>query len=230
MGTAVLVSDVIEEARVRLDHDAPTAGTFITSTEALSFVKFSARRLSAILRAANSDYFLTRGTLTTTPNVDSVSLPSNCTDVRQIAWLRSSTESIPLEVAGVDDYLASGEQVEAWGAAPKYRLHGGSVRFFPTPNAAYTLSLYYDTGIFITATSDSIDAQPGWEEWLVQDYCAKARQKEEKDPSIHLVELKRVEQEIVAAARQRDRFRTLQVRDEWLGGEAVDTRSLYWRR
>lgn len=231
MATSILVSEVIEQARVRLDEDEFDSETYITSTMALDFVKYGAQRLSAILRRAfGADYFITRGTITTTASVDTVDLPANCTDLRQIAWLRSATESVPLEMMSVDEFLASGEEVKAWDAAPKYRLHGNQVRFAPIPNQAYTLSLYYDTGIFVTATTDTIDAQPGWEEWLVHDFMVKALERDEKDPSLHMAEKAAIEREIFEQAAQRDRFRTHEVRDLWDGGEWIDSRSLYVRR
>jgi hypothetical protein len=231
MATSVLVSEVLEEARVRLDLPAFSTTTFVTSAAALNFVKFGARRLSAILRRAyGSEYFTTRTTLSTQANVDTVSLPSNFTDLRQLAWMRTSTESVPLEMASVDEWLASSEDVQPWNSAPKYRLIGQTITLYPCPNAIYTLSLYYDTGIFVTATSDTISAQPGWEEWLVLDFCIRVRQKEEKDASDFIVERESVEQEILAAAQARDRFQTHTVRDLWDGGDMTDSRSLYVRR
>lgn len=230
MGVSITAADVIEQVRLRLDYPTFTTATYIKSTDMLTFAKYSLRRLSAIIRMANSDYFLTTTTTTTTPSTATVSLPTNCTDVRQVAWLRSSTESVPLQVAGVDDFLVATERVEAWGAPPLYRLQSGLIRFFPTPSATYTISIYYDTGIFITGDEDAIDAQPGWDEWLVHDIACKCLQREEKDYSMHMAERDIVQREIVAQARQRDRFRTMQVRDEYLGGDLIDSRSLYWRR
>jgi len=230
VATSVLVSDIMEEARVRLDYDDFSTTSYVTTTMALNWVKFGARRLSSLIRWANSDYFLTLGTVTTTASVSTVSLPSNFTDLRQIAWLRAADESVPLRMASVDDYLAAGESVKAWDAPPLYRLHGSTLRFFPTPSDTYTVSLYYDTGIFVTATSDSIDAQPGWDEWLIQDFMVKALEREEKDSTESIRMKMQIEEEIVAQAKQRDRFSTFQVRDTWGSGEFVDDRSLFWRR
>jgi hypothetical protein len=232
VGTSVLVSEVMDEARLRLSWPAFSSSTYWTTTEALNVVKFSARRLSALVRRAyGSDYFTTTTTVTTTSGNNVVALPTNFSDLRQIAWVRSADDVVPMEMATTDDIDATGETARAWDSAPRYRMLGGSLYVYPKPNAVYTLSLYYDTGIYVTATSDSISCQPGWDEWLVLDFCIRARQSEERDASDFLTMLAKVEKDIVDQAASRDRFRVHQVRDLWTGEDAVlDSRSLYVRR
>lgn len=230
MATNVLVSSVIEEIRFRLDHPTFTSTTHITSTAVLNLVQYSARRLSGIIRRTDSDYFTTQANLTTQAGINLVSLPANFTDLKQIAWLRSSSDSVPLERASVDQYLDPSEDVRAWSGAPLYRLQANALTLYPTPDQAYTLSIVYDTGIFVSATGDTIACQPGWEEWIVLDCCIRARQREEKDASDFIVMLGKVEADIVKQASTRDRFRTAEIRDLWDGGEWVDSRSLYVRR
>lgn len=231
MGTSILVSEVIEEARVRMNAPFFTSSTQITTTAALNLMKFSARRLSAKLRRAyGSDYFARTGTVTTQADLNSVSLPQDFTDLRQISWVRGANDSVPLDVASVDEFSAPGEDSQAWSGSPRYRLLGNTIQLFPCPNAEYTLSLYYDTGIFVSATSDTMVIQPGWEEWLINDFCVKVRQSQNKEAGDFLRERAIAEEEILKEAAQRDRFRTHIVRDTWGDGDSVDTRSLYWRR
>lgn len=228
--TTVLVSDIIEQVRVRLNLPTPSSDTFLTSTEVLNLVKFSARRLSGKVRREGSDFFTTVSLLTTTPSVDTVALPTNCTDVRKVAWMRTAGEGVPMERAGVDDWLAAGEQAQAWNGAPMYVVQGSSLRLFPCPTQAYSIALYHDTGIFVTATGDEFAVQPGWEEWIVLDVCIRYRQAEEKDASEFVAERGEVEAEVLTQARARDRYRTAEVRDLWDGGEWADGRSLFERR
>jgi hypothetical protein len=231
MGAAVLVSDVIQEAMVRLALPTTlTTTTFPKAAEALALVKFSARRLGGIIRRADSDYFLATGSLSTTANQQHVALPSNFSDLRQLSWMRSADERVELKMASVDEMDAATQTPRAWDSAPKYRLQGGNILFFPEPSAVYTLSIYYDTGIYVTATSDSIDCQPGWEEWLVLDVCVRVRQMEEASAADIIAERNKVEYDIVRQATSRDRYRTHEVRDLWEGGEVIDSRSLFVRR
>jgi hypothetical protein len=108
MGAAVLVSDVIQEAMVRLALPTTlTTTTFPKAAEALALVKFSARRLGGIIRRADSDYFLATGSLSTTANQQHVALPSNFSDLRQLSWMRSADERVELKMASVDEMDAA---------------------------------------------------------------------------------------------------------------------------
>jgi hypothetical protein len=230
VGTAVLVSAIIEEVRTRLDLPTITSTTFINTTNSLNLVKYSARRLGAIIRRVDSDYFLTTATLTTIANVNEVSLPDNFSDLRSLAWMRSTNERVPLELASVDDFDATSEDGESWQSAPRYRLTSGVVMLFPKPNAAYSLSVYYDTGIYVSATTDIISCQPGWDEWIVLDVASRVRTMEEKDAADILAERAKVEFDIVKQASSRDKYMSHQVRDLWEGGDFIDSRSLWMRR
>lgn len=231
MGTSVLVSDVIQESMVRLALPTTlSTTTFPKAAEALALVKFSARRLSGIIRRLDSDYFLATTALATTANQQHVALPSNFSDLRQLSWMRSATDRVPLEKASVDEMNAASETGEAWSSAPRYRLQAENILFFPKPSAVYNLSIYYDGGIYVTATSDSISCQPGWDEWMVLDVCARVRMMEEASATDFLSERDKVERDIVAQATARDRFRVHEVRDLYEGGEGIDSRSLFVRR
>lgn len=231
MATSTLVSDILTEVTFRLDMPASTSTTFLTSTGALNLAKFSTRRLSSIVRRAfGSDYFTTQSTLTTTPGQNYITLPANFTDLRQIAWLRSTNDSVPLQRAAVDDFLAPNEQAQSWSGSPIYRLQANTVIFFPCPSSAYNLSVYYDTGIFITATSDTVYLQPWWDEWWINDICVKVRQKEELDASDFVRERQIAEENMKLDAAQRDQFRVSQVRQVFDGTDYVDSRSLFVRR
>lgn len=231
MGTAVLVSEIIQESMVRLALGTTlSTSTFPKAAEALALVKFSARRLSGIIRRLDSDYFLATTALTTTANQQHVALPSNFSDLRQLSWMRSATDRVPLDMASVDEMDAASEAGEVWDKAPRYRLSGDNILFFPKPSAVYNLSIYYDSGIYVTATSDSISCQPGWDEWMVLDVCARVRMMEEASAADFLTERAKVEADIVRQAGSRDRFRVHEVRDLWEGGETIDSRSLYVRR
>lgn len=230
MGTTVLVSEIVEEVRSRIDLPTISSTTFFNTTNSLNMVKFSARRLSGIIRRVDSDYFLTTDTLTTSPSINEVSLPANFSDLRSLSWMRSTNDRVPLELASADDFASVDESAQAWSGAPRYRLMGSVIMLYPKPSAAYDLSIYYDTGIYVDATTDVISCQPGWDEWIVLDVCIRLAQKMEDDPSVFAAERQKVEADIVRQAGSRDRYRTHQVRDLWDGGDLIDSRSLWVRR
>lgn len=175
-----LVSDVISDATLRADFDTFGADTEPSSTEVLEMVKESALRLSGIVRTCFSDdYFTTESDVTTTSGVQYVALPTNLTSLKHVVWVRGTDDFIELE-------RARPHQAYAWSqgwnryTSPRYSLRSNGINFFPTPDATYTVRLIYDTGLIITATSDTISGEAGWREWLVCDLCIKLRQLEEK--------------------------------------------------
>lgn len=230
MGTSIIVSEIVDDIRDRLDEPAITSTTFLNTTNSLTLVKKSARRLGALLRRVDSDYFLTTTTLSTVANINEISLPANFSDLRSIAWMRSTNERVPMELASVDDFESTDSDAESWQSAPRYRITSGVLMVFPKPSAVYNLSVYYDTGINVDATTDIISCQPGWDEWIALDVCVRMRQKQEKDASDFIGERAKVEADIVRQAGSRDKFMTHQVRDLWEGGDVLDTRSLWLRR
>jgi len=231
MGQPILVSEVIESSRVRLGMPAFDSTTYIADAAALDIMKDACARLGALIRRAfGSDYFTTNTTLQTQSGINFVSLPADFSDLRQIAWMQSATQSVPLIHADVDYWLAQGEQQTSWGSGPRYSIQGNVIQLYPCPNQVYTLSLYYDTGIYVTATTDYMVIQPGWKEWLVNDFCIRVRRAEELDASDFLTDRQVAESNILAEAAMRDRFRNYQVRDTWMDGLYVDPRSLWVRR
>jgi len=184
----------------------------------------SALSLSGLVRAAyGADFFETSTDLTTQNGLGYVSLPENCSSVRRLVWVR-----------GTDDYVeierASQDETNAWSggwsnSTPVYRLRSGTVALFPTPLAAYTIRLTHDTGIIVTATTDTISAEAGWREWLVLDVCRKIRQRQQKDGSDFLYSQQ--EQEVlIRSLVPRDRGGITQVRDVY----DMPTRARPWDR
>lgn len=188
--------------------------TFVTTSEILDLVKQSAQLLSGIIDEAwGEHYFTTTIDLVMIAGTASYDLPENFAHLIRLAWIKNSSEpALFLEQASVDDWEPN---PVGWsgGTIPKYRVMGPNITFYPTPQEAHTLRMYYSTGIFVTAPASTIDAQVGWDEWLVQDVCAKIQTKLEMDPSVFMAERARIEAMIVKQCSKRDRSRPVQIRD-----------------
>lgn len=213
MSVSVTVAQLQEKIRTRMDLPAYSSTTFISTDEILDMVKTSAQMLSGIIDAAwGEHYFTTSTNLSTVANTSTVPLPSNFGNLIKLAWRKSATEPrIFLEQANLeawDPYPSNWTDV-----TPKYRVIGESIELFPTPDAVYTLPLYYSTGIFVTQTSDTIPIRVGWDEWLVLDVCIKILQKQDLDASQLLAQRERVEAIVRQNATRRDRSKPRQVRD-----------------
>lgn len=211
MPVAFQVSDLIEDVRTRLDLPTYSASTNPTSTQILNMCTESALRLSAVVRSAfGADYFETSTDLTTQSGLEYVSLPDNCSAVNRLVWVRGTDDFVEIE-------RAPQHETHAWSGGwssrrPKYRLRTGVIWFFPTPDAAYTVKCTYDTGIVVTATTDYINGEPGWREWMTLDVCRKMRMADEKDGSDLLLAQQQVEAMIKSLA-PRDKAGITQVRD-----------------
>ncbi len=221
MSLPVLVSEIISDVETRCGLPVCTADTNVTATAMLRMVKQSAQRLSGLMTGAfGSNYFATQMTLATQAGLAFVSLPTNFATLLRLYYV-SGGKAYPIEMAQVEDWSPASVTPQSWTAADapnsvsvQYRLQGAILALYPCPSAAYTLSMTYTTGLFVTATSDTIAGQIGWDEWLTLDVCCRVRQREQKDYSEFRDERAIVEGNILGQAKQRDRTAVFQVRDD----------------
>ncbi len=213
MSTSILISDVLEQAAFRLHLPDFASGEFVTNTQALQLAKMSVSRLGAMLnRVYDGSYFTQIATLSTQAGVDVVSLPTDCKDLVSLIWVANSTRSHVLERSVVTDYQPDA-RAWSWSYLPKYRLEGNVIVLTPAPTAVETLRCTYTTGLSITATSDTIQALPGCDEWLVLDVCQIIRDREDKDASNFIGQKLKIEEDLKAQAAKRDRHGVTTVRD-----------------
>jgi hypothetical protein len=186
MSQLVTVSTLTERVRTLCDLASYTTNTGVTTAAILDLIKTSFSELAAIVKEYTTEQLLTTsGTLTTTASVSTVSLPTNFSDLVRIAWQKDSTTEIDLEKANSDQFLATpqGGYSSGWDGygVIRYRLMGpATIELFPTPDAAYTLRLYYTTGIYVTSTSDVVMMRDGWDQWVVFNTCGLVRMRQQK--------------------------------------------------
>ncbi|HYC53624.1 MAG TPA: hypothetical protein VEL28_01625 [Candidatus Binatia bacterium] len=179
----VPVSDLIE--RVRLDCDLPTfdANTHVTATAVLDYIRRGASKLAGLIQevGASEQYLTLSTTLTTTPNIATVSLPANTNDVQRLAIVIDSNREIQLEVAPLDGW----DPGPAWWSdpwqVPRYRLIGNTITLFPTPTTARDIRAYYTIGFTVTSTADILALRPNWDEVIVSYACTLVRNRQNKD-------------------------------------------------
>ena len=218
MSQTIEIAGVLDQVAFRLHLPAVGTGAFVTTASALLLAKSSVSRLGALLNRSFGDaYFAQTATLATQAELDLVSLPSGFKDLLSLHWV-DGTEAHLLERASVTEYSAT---PVAWGNSvlPKYRVEGNVLVLTPPPLEVYSLRCAYTTGLGITALSDSIQGQAGWEEWLVLDICEQIRDREDKDASkftfrkVGADGKGGVQGEILSQASQRDRNGVTTVRD-----------------
>lgn len=229
MSQNVTVSTLQERVRVLCGLPTLTTSTTVTLADMLVFLQSSCKLLGAIVKErAGENYLSSSGTLTTQAGVSFVSLPSQCSDVLRLSWQRSASEEIDLTLATVDELRA---YPSTWSGdvAPRYALIGNTIELFPTPDAAYALRIYYTTGLYVTALTDTLVMRDGWDEWIVARACRYVRMAQQKDGSEFVATQAEAEQNI-RRQMKRDHFGQRRTRDvrgsSW--GE-LQTKRIPWR-
>lgn len=240
MAITIQPSDILSQVAFRLHLPDFAAGEFVSQTQALLLLQNASERLTSMLLAAfGTDYFAQQFTVSTQAGVDTVSLPTDCATVNGVYWLYTSgtaTSAIRLEHAPLlDEDLTS----RAWDTpsgwfyssrgplnAPSYRIEGNVLVLRPVPSAVYQMRIDYQNTPSLAALSDVIYGQAGWKEWLILDVCSQIADREDKDISRWESKKAQVEDELKAAAENRDRNASYQARDV---RNALSSRD-QWRR
>jgi len=220
MGRLVTLTNLREEVRQRYDLATFSTNSFETNAAINAAINSSLQAFYAILlEAYGDDYFDTYTDLTTTAGVDLQSLPPRFYKLKSLVWLRAKDDPVPLRPADLRDALLSGLSAQSWTAyTPRYRLHGmNTLRWLPTPSAAYTVRCTYAAlPADLVADTDTFDAGPGWEEWVVADVCAKLAQREQSpDVGVFLSARAEWRDVINAQARDRDEGEPQRIRDAY---------------
>jgi hypothetical protein len=221
MSKTYAVSTLIERARVLCGLPAFTTDTTVTTAAALDFAQAACEMLGGIVgERSEENYLAAFDTLTTQAGVEIVSLPDACNDLLRLSWLRSASEEITLERAVIDEFVAYPHQ---WSGniRPRYRIIDNAIDLFPTPDAVYTLRIYYTTGIYVTSTASTIVCRPFWDQWITMQLCKFFRPVQQKgSPDFDGMQAQaemRIERQL-----RRDRAGIRQIRD-LRGEESRDT-------
>jgi hypothetical protein len=226
MSQLVTVSTIQERVRALCKLPALTANTPITTVAMLDFLQAACRKLGALVKERSGENYLTSsGPLTTTAGISIVSLPPQCSDLLRLAWRRSEAEEIELTRANPDEMQA---YPSAWGDgwAVQYRLVGNALEFFPTPDGAYNLRIYYSTGLYVTSTSDQFMCRDNWDQWIALYTCRLVRAAEQKACPEFDMMFAEVDSDVRAQLR-RDHFGPRQARD--VRSREYRRRPEYWR-
>jgi hypothetical protein len=212
VGISIQCSDLIEDVRLRADLPTFTTTTSVRTADILYWLKRSLQRLSGIvMHGATSTNFVNETTLTTTADVDMISLPTNAQALVSVYYVRDGETEIPMDPMGPDD-LGDVSSRDWDGATPRYTIKGESIQLRPVPAGEYTVRVEYVTGLIITASTDYVPLYSGWDEWVVLDAAIKVKQRLQQPYAELAQERATVEAEIRSQAK-RNRFRGAVVRD-----------------
>lgn len=235
MSVPFLVSDIQAAIVFRADLPTPDANTNVSTGDMLILVQESARRLTGQLNDISPEgYFNTTATLTTTANVPIVSLPASFDKLIQIHWVKTDGTTVELDLAALDEVGPTSSTANGWDTytVPKYRVTANTIEFFPKPTTVESIVVRYSTGMTVTSAADTLQAQNGWDEWIVLDACCKIRQRQGKDYSEFAAEKQLIQREIIKQAKRRDRHGIPRMRDAYKHDPYLDLgiNAPWWRR
>lgn len=213
---SVTLLDIKTAVLDRYDLPAYASTGFVSSAGILRTINASLQAFYALLLECYGDeYFDATGTLTTTNGVTISSLPSRFYKLRSLLWVRGTNDIVPVQRAANEDVYIGEYAAQSWSSyAPKYRIQGQVIRWYPTPNAAYNVAISFAAlPADLSADTDIFDGGAGHEEWIVSEVCRRIAVREDKDPSVFLLERQTVEARIRSQARERDESEPMVLRD-----------------
>jgi hypothetical protein len=143
----------------------------------------------------------TTGTVTTTANVATVSLPTDFLKARAVDLLDGG-RYYPLRRYQISQAYGYDLQTER---PLGYIQRANVLELFPTPNAVYTIRLrYIPAASVLVNNADSIDVPNGWEGFIIHTALLKLDEREERPLQDRLNIIDRYRQRIVAAANDRN--------------------------
>lgn len=224
MGRSVTLALLREAVRTRYDLPTFSSSTYVTTTHVNAMLNASLQAYTAMLCEAYGDnYFTTSAAAVTVASTGTTSLPTRFYKLSKLWWLRGTDDVVPIRRATVDELGLANYAARSWNTyGPRYQLQGASlVRWLPTPNAVYNLVFdYVQLPADLAAEGDTFEGGPGWDEWVVNDVCAKIAMREERDPTAYAAARADWEARIRAQAGERDEAQAFTVRDEDCIGES----------
>lgn len=199
----------------RYDLPAYSSNGFVSSAGILRTINASLQAYYALLlECYGDDYFVQSTSITTSANISISSLPSRFHSLRSLLWSRGTDDIIHVPRATRDDVYLASYTPQSWNTiAPTYNIQGQVIQWLPTPNAAYSLTMFYSAlPVDLALDADVFDAGPGHEEWVISEVCRRIAVREDKDPTIFLMERQTVEARIKAQASERDEAEPLVLR------------------
>lgn len=215
MGRLVQFGALKEAVRLRYDLPAYGTNTYVSSDNISRTVNDSLQAFYAMLMEAYGEgYFERYDDLSTQPGVELTSTPVGFFKTVRVLWLRGPNYVVSVKRAQPEDMRLSAFVYDWTQVFPRYRLDGSTLHWLPTPLQAYPIRLFY---IWmppdLAVDTDTFDAGPNWDEWIVLDTCSRIAEREDQDAAKWIGLRGVVEERIRSQAPDRYEGQALQVRD-----------------
>jgi hypothetical protein len=175
-----------------------------TDAQLKDWIDESYAELYDIMVSTNLDLFVTSDAVSVVSGTSSYSLPAD--------WYKVVGVEVP---SGGLTYniprfrWSDRHRLQSSGSNPTsmaYRIKGDNIYFKPTPNFSATVTLYYVPAPSKIAGADgSFDGVSGWEKYIVEDVCVKAKMADEEDEKPFVRERELAKVRITSMANDRDK-------------------------
>ncbi len=208
--------------------------TFATSAEGYGRVNKSILRAwGMVIREVGEDALKEPVTLTTTANVATTALGSVNSGVfstftarlRRVVSMDVTLGGRPQKIEELPDWEMRNAFAESsgWGSGgggPFFKLENGttgqSVRWFPTPTAAHSVTAYIiPNPPKLVQSTDSINLWAGFSDYVEHDVAIYLLNREKSDPGAVMMERERIWKELVSSLPRKHRspLRVMDVRE-----------------
>lgn len=223
MSSIFSVSDLLTSVAGQCSCPPFGASTRVTQAQAVYWLAQSARSLCALLRQKHGDdrEFLQYTAVQTIPGLPLVSLPADCGEVHSVVWVKSADDAVLLPSAGAEDLiyrpLADGvgwdDEDSTRTRAPRWRLEGQTIAFYPASGAEETIEIFYTS--HISPTTGTFQGRLDFDRWVELDVAAKVAQAKRKPDQVAAFHQQKalLENDLFSRARKRDVAESHTIRD-----------------
>jgi hypothetical protein len=192
---------------IRVAYDLPTFGlnTPITTAEVEAMIASSVQKYFGLLTEYEAEEWYTFEELVSTvagqAYIDLTTLTSaRFFGARAVHWVRGVNDVVEVHRASRDHFYRRSLEATSWdGRRPEYLAVRDRLYLMPTPNAVYSVRLWYVGSPADFANDNaSFDGAFGWEDFVVADVCVKIAEGEEEDTQRFQVKRAEAERQIRA--------------------------------
>lgn len=218
---SITLTNLILQSRQRADMED---SDFILDAEVTTYINASVAELHDLMIASyGNEYKVTAYTFSTVAGTATSALPSAFYKILGLD-VQSGGDWHSLKQFNFNERNRTTDDVGA--PSLRYRLIGDNIMFSPTPDAVYSMKLWYiPKATALSSGSDTLDDLNSFAEYVIVDVAIKMLMKEESDVSVLLAQKEALKRRIEIMAQNRDAGQSPSISDIY----AEDNELSLWR-
>lgn len=175
MAVTIGVGNILRNVAQLIGVPAFSTNTNVTEQQAVYWCQQALESLQALnaQKLGTDKHHISSIVLQTQPGLNFVSLPSDAIELFDVIWMRGPDRYERIVPAEACFVLPLGAEPEAWETAPRFRLEGTSIVFFPCPSERYPLSIWYGQAFEAPLVTSTVQGRLDWQLWIELDVAIK---------------------------------------------------------